>query len=346
MPPSPDAAAVVRPRATVLGAFVEGWRRVIRAPALTVGVLALTLLTALPLAVALDAQMRAHFGSSLEADTALAGWDEPWAVEFRTASDGVGRTFSREVLGFGGTLATVRRVLDAQPLDRSIVAAVAAYILAWVFLMGGVLERLARGRRMGTAAFFSACGRYFFRFLRLAPIVAAAYWVLFRVLHPLLFTTLGGRLAPDPADGPITVLRGVLYVVFVACLAAVVLTVDFVIVRLVVEDRRSALGAIAAALRFIRRRVWRIAGLAVLNAVAALIVVRLWLQVAPGASAANWLVLGLGQLYILARLWARLAFMASEVVFFQGELAHAQYTASGRRLLPDAPAADAVSPPR
>jgi hypothetical protein len=38
--------------------------------------------------------------------------------------------------------------------------------------------------------------------------------------------------------------------------------------------------------------------------------------------------------------------MASEVVFFQGELAHAQYTASGRRLLPDAPAADAVSPPR
>ena len=30
----------------------------------------------------------------------------------------------------------------------------------------------------------------------------------------------------------------------------------------------------------------------------------------------------------LARVWARLAFMASEVVFFQGELAHADYTAA------------------
>jgi hypothetical protein len=343
MPPSPESAPVsVRPRATVLGAFVEGWRRVLRAPALTIGLLVLTLLTALPLAAALDTQMRAYFGSSLEADTALAGWDEPWAAGFHAASEGVGRTFGGDVLGFGGTLAIASRVMDARPLDRSIVAAVAVYILSWVFLTGGILDRLARGRRVGAAAFFSACGAYFLRFLRLAPLVAAAYWVLFRWLHPLLFTTLGARLAGDLTGHQAVVLRSLLYVVFFACLAAVVLVADFIKVRFVVEDRRSVIGATAAAMRFVRRRAWRVAGLAVLNGVAALIIARLWLQVAPGASAANWLVLGLGQLYIVARLWARLAFMASEVVFFQGELAHARYAARPMPGWADSSAVEAV----
>lgn len=344
MPPVPDVtSSVVRPRASVLGAFVEGWRRVIRAPALTIGLLVLTLLTALPLAAALDAQMRAHFGSSLEADTAMGGWDARWAAEFHATSDGVGRTFTYEILGFGGTFAIVSRLMDGQPLDRSVTAAVAVYIGLWIFLSGGILDRLARARRVGAAAFFSACGAYFFRFLRLAPFVAVAYWALFRWLHPLLFTTIYGRWTRGGMAEPHAfVLRGVFYLVFLVCLAAVGLTVDFIKVRLVVEDRRSVISATPAAVRFVRRRAWRIAGLTILNGVAALILARLWLQVAPGASAANWLVVGLGQLYVVARLWARLAFMASEVVFFQGELAHAQYTARPRPVWPDSPAVEAV----
>ena len=34
------------------------------------------------------------------------------------------------------------------------------------------------------------------------------------------------------------------------------------------------------------------------------------------------------QVYLLVRVWAKLAWIAGEVVFFQGELAHATYTAA------------------
>jgi hypothetical protein len=117
---------------------------------------------------------------------------------------------------------------------------------------------------------------------------------------------------------------------------------DFAKVRTVVEDRRSMLGAIGASVRFIRRRPFRVAGLFVLNALAWLVILRLWLSVAPGATAPTWWAFLITEIYLLVRVWAKLAFMASEVVFFQGDLAHAQYTAAPEIVWPDSPAAEAI----
>jgi hypothetical protein len=64
--------------------------------------------------------------------------------------------------------------------------------------------------------------------------------------------------------------------------------------------------------------------------------------VAPTASSPDWSALLAAQAWLLARIWARLAFMASEVVFFQGELAHAQYTARPEPIWPDSPAVEAI----
>ena len=137
-------------------------------------------------------------------------------------------------------------------------------------------------------------------------------------------------------------MRVVLYLSFVSLLVAVNLVADFAKVRAVVEDRRSAISALGAALRFIRRRPARVLALYLLNILAAAVVLRLWLQTAPGADAPTWLALLGGQLYILARVWAKLAFMASEVVFFQGELAHAGFTAAPEPIWPDSPAVEAI----
>src|SRR5690606_23647866 len=109
-----------------------------------------------------------------------------------------------------------------------------------------------------------------------------------------------------------------------------------------VEDRRSVIGALSAALRFIRRRPIRALALFLLNVIALAVILRLWLQVAPAASAATWEVLLVGQLYLLARIWARLAFMASEAVLFQGELAHAGYAAAPEPVWPESPAVEAI----
>jgi hypothetical protein len=79
-----------------------------------------------------------------------------------------------------------------------------------------------------------------------------------------------------------------------------------------------------------------------INAVAFLVILRLWLSLAPAAGDPTWLAFLLAEVYLLARVWAKLAFMASEVAFFQGELAHAHYTASPDPVWPDSPAAEAI----
>jgi hypothetical protein len=345
MPSLPDAKATpaARSRPPVLGAFLEGWRRVLRAPALAAGALAASFLLALPLGLVMQDALESHLGRSLEADQAAAGWNQGWAAEFGAQAQGIGRTFTYEFLGFGGTLAIVSDLADRQPLEPALAAAAAVSIALWVFLSGGLLDRFARGRPVSAGHFFGSCGVFFLRFLRLAVLAGAAYWALFRYLHPFLFGTVYHRLTRDMTqerDG--IVLQTVLYFVLALAIALVNLAADFAKVRAVVEDRRSMLGAAGAALRFIRRRPFRVAGLCFLNAIAFLIILRLWLQMAPSATAAPWLALLATEVYLLLRVWAKLAFMASEVVFFQGELAHAAYTAAPPIVWPESPAAEAI----
>src|SRR4029079_14309181 len=109
---------------------------------------------------------------------------------------------------------------------------------------------------------------------------------------------------------------------------------------------RSMLAALGASLRFIRRRPLRTVTLYLLNVLALLVLARLWLQIAPPGWGPTWRALLLTQPFVLARLWARLAFIASEVAFFQGELAHTQYTATPDPIWPESPSAESVARPR
>ena len=315
----------------------------INAPALTIGILLATFLCALPMALVMKDSIERHLADSIEADMALSGWNTTWAAEFSAQSSGLAGTFTHEILGFGGTMAMVSDLFDNVELTREMQIAVAVYIGLWIFLSGGVLDRLSRGRPVRVAAFFSACGVFFLRFLRLAVVIGTAYCVLFRWVHPFLFGTIYDRFTRDMTEErDAIVLRGVLYLIFALALMVVSLVADFAKVRAVVEDRHSMLGALGASLRFIRRRSFRVAGLYLLNVIALLVILRLWLQVAPSAATAPWLALLIGQMYLLMRVWAKLAFMASETVYFQGELAHAGYTAAPDPVWPDSPAAEAI----
>ena len=208
----------------------------------------------------------------------------------------------------------------------ALTGAIGAYLGLWLFLSGGIIDRYARGRPVSTSMFFATCGVFFFRFLRMAALTVAAYWAIFHWVRPWLLGTVfdwGSHALATEHQG--LVLRGWLYGGLLAVVALVNLVVDIAKVRAVVEDRHSAIASLFAGARFVRRRAWRCAGLYLLNVLSAAVLARLWLQVAPSASAPDWQALLIGQIYLIGRIWARLSFIASEVVFFQGELAHASY---------------------
>ena len=109
-PPSHSAARPVaagRPPVGAtrpLSAFRDGLRRVNSALLLVLGMVALTLLVALPLSVALSGMIAEHLGRSLAADTAAAGVDYDWWQEFSAQAAGLGTTFVPSIVGFGAVL--------------------------------------------------------------------------------------------------------------------------------------------------------------------------------------------------------------------------------------------------
>lgn len=314
-----------------------------RAPAVAFSVWAVTVVMTVPLAMILHDDITAHLGASTMSEHVVGGWNQDWTGEFSAEARGLSQTLTREILGATGAVATLSRVLSGEPVPTALGGVVGIYLVVWVFLSGGVVDRLARARPLGGATFVALCGRYFFRLLRLGAGIAFVYWLLFRVVHPWLFTTLFDRFTRDLTNEPRGLaILGTLYAVFALLLGLVGLIGDFTRVRLVVEDRRSVLSALAAALRFVRRRFWRCIGLYALNIVGQVVLARLWIQVAVGADGPDILALLVGQSYLVARIWARMAFLGSETVFYQGELAHAQYTAAPMPHWPDSPSVEAI----
>ena len=85
-----------------------------------------------------------------------------------------------------------------------------------------------------------------------------------------------------------------------------------------------------------------------INVIVFLVIVRLWYSLSPAAWTPVWIAFLSAQIYLLLRVWARLSFIASEIVFFQGELAHAGYTAAPPARWPDSAAVEArqmIRPP-
>ena len=331
---------------TARAAFREGIRRVNAAPMVLAGMFALTLFVSLPLAYALRGMIAAHLGSSLAADSAASGTNYDWWLEFSAQASGLGTTFVPSVAGFGAVLDNLSGLLDHTRLATTIVGVTVAWLLLWSFLAGGIVDRFARARRTRAHGFFGACGMHFWRLLRLGVAAWLVYGLLFRYVHSGIFAHAYPWLTRDlTVERTAFVIRLAAYLIFGALLILCNIVFDYARVRIVVEDRRSALGALLAGARFVRRHLGAALCVYALNAAAFLVLIAIYALLAPGAPRAGlsmWLVFGLGELYVLARHYLKLLFYASETVFFQGALAHAAYTAAPALVWPDSPAAETI----
>jgi len=332
---------------TARAAFRDGIRRVNGAPMVLVGMFAVTLFVALPLSYALRGMIASYLGQSLAAESAAAGTDSDWWQEFSAQAVGLGTTFVPSIVGFGAVLDNLSGFLDNIELATTIAGATAAWLVVWSFLSGGVIDRFARGRPTRSHGFFAACGVHFWRFLRVGVVAWLVYAFLFQYVHGWIFTKAFDALTRD-----VTVERTAFayrvggYFVFGLLLVLCNIVFDYARVRIVVEDRRSALGALLAGARFVARHAGPAVGLYGLNAVAFVLLVGIYAAIAPGAPGSGlsaWLVLGLGEAYILARHYLKLLFYASETAFFQGALAHAAYTAAPSVEWPDSPSAETIA---
>ncbi len=319
-------------------------RRVNGAPFVLAGMFLLTLLVALPLSIALRGMIEAHLGDSLAANSLVSGNSLDWWQEFSSQATGLGTTFVPSIVGFGAVLDNIGGLLDNLPMAATIVGATAAWLVIWSFLSGGVLDRYARRRPTRAYGFFAACGIHFWRFARLGVVAWMVYYVLFAGVHPWLFETFYPWATRNmTVERTSFAVRILCYLIFCTLLVACNLVFDYARIRIVVEDRHSAIGALVAAVRFVRRNPSTLS-LYLLNGVLFLALALAYALLSPGAPGglAFWIAFGIGEIYILIRHYVKLLFYASQIAFFQGALAHASYTAAPAVEWPDSPAAESI----
>ena len=329
---------------TASTALRDGLRRAAAAPAILAGSFVLTLAMSLPLAFALRDMLEAHFGRSLMADAALHGANYEWWQEFAAQATGIGTTFVPSIVGFGAVLLDLSDFLDNVPMLTTIAGVTGAWLVVWSFLSGGIVDRLARDRPTRARGFFGACGAHLPAIARLGLFALVAYGLLFGSVHPFLFDVTYPRITHNvTVERTAFAIRIALYIVFLFALIAMNVVIDYARIRIVVEDRRSAIGALLAGGRFVRRNLGAASALYLMNVVLFLVVAAVYALAAPRASTPAWFTLAIGESYIVLRLFLKLVFYASETSLFQARLAHASYTAGPPVEWPESPAAETIT---
>ena len=317
-----------------------------RARTVWFGVWAMTLVLSFIVSLALRDTIAAHLNDSTVADRVARGVEWDWWQEFQQQATGLGTTFVPSIIGGAAPIRNISDLADDVGRPLSIVAMLTLWLMLWSFASGGIFDRLARNRRVGVQAFFGACGRYAMRLARLALMAWGTYWILFTYVHAWIFDDVYAALVRDTTvERTAFGLRLVGYALFLALLAVVNVIFDYARIRLVVEDRRSALFSLAAGARFVRRHVGIVGGVYALNTLCFLVVVAVYVTIAPGArndGGRLWLAILAGQAYIAARVVLKLQFIASQIGIFQHALAAEVLVSAPAPEWPESPAAEFV----
>jgi hypothetical protein len=333
----------------VTAAWADGWRRVASAPWILAGAMGLTIVPAIPLAIVMRGLLTVQLDRSLIAGDVAGGVNYDWWQEFLSQASGVGSTFSPRIIGFAATLDSLTSIADTRAEVTPIAATLVVYVLLWTYLSAGIIDRFARRRPTRAHGFAAACGAHALGFTTLALCGGLTYgWVLGYV-HPWLLDTRYASLTRDlDSERLAFVWRVAGYAIVGALVAGANVILDYAKIRMVVEDRRSAIGSLVAALRFVSRNAARVAGLYLLNTVSFAALLAAWAAVAPSPGPAGvrmWLAFALGQGFITARLAIKLHFLASQTALFQRDLAHERFTAAPVYRWPEAPVVEALGAP-
>lgn len=187
----------------------------------------------------------------------------------------------------------------------------------FIFLNGGIIGRVAAGGKTNLQGFFADCGKYLWRFIRVFLLSLPVYAVVFGGLLRLLAAPLKAWMRNASGEVPVIIASNLQFVITVLILSIVQMFFDYMKVHIVVHDGRKVLEAAAATLSFIGKRFIRawglylLVGLLFIAATAVFIAVT---NVLPGTGVAA-LALGFlwAQAYILARIWIKVLFFATEI---------------------------------
>jgi hypothetical protein len=195
------------------------------------------------------------------------------------------------------------------------------YALLWAFLLGGVLERLARPEAPASLSRFVQAGAWYFpRFVRLAVFTGALYLLIF-LASGWVYDRLDDWTRDVTEEWKIFALS--LFVLTDAFFGLVIVHVasDYAKIATVAREERSVLHALGAGFRFIWLHLGAVVGICFGFAIAGAIFLAIYAALAPGVSQSTFVgvlfAFIAGQIFLFARLALRVALLGSETAYYQ-----------------------------
>ena len=285
--------------ASVLDAVQKGYQRTITARTGVAILYAANLLLVLPLAYALRATLLAAAGASLETGVLNAGFD------FQIVSDII-----RNNSGALGTLftAAIGVILISFPLS--------------IFLSGGIVASVRQDDLTVTAAeVLAAAAAYFWRFLRLAAIVFAAWLLVAIPLLAVVFWSTGMWQAGAQSEVPGTISLGLRLLSLALLAIPLVMAYDYARIDAVMTGGNSMRRCAWRGVRFMYRRLGRTIKLQLLLMLLFGLLAAVYVLLADILGTASPAALApmvvVQQLYVFKRMGLRVFGFASESVLYR-----------------------------
>ncbi len=308
---------------TILNACSGGLETTARAGKLMVVLLLLNFIIALPAAWTVSTSLHDSLKTSRTGEDLRHGFDMGWYGQYQATATGLEKTFRPTVMGAGAFLDNHEAWASGE-LWRGfsgLMITGVLFALMWTFLLGGVLDRFVNpATPFSPARYFGSCGRYAFRFYRLAALSIPFYYLVYK-----FFAWSYGkvdRLTRDVTNEQTILIYSLgAMALTVFLLHLVQISFSFAKIAIVQEERAGVVKAAWRGFRFVVTHPLPVFGLALgLGAVSlALLGVYGWL--APGPAQAGWVTVTLaflaGQIYLGIKLFMRLWLLAGQLSIYK-----------------------------
>jgi len=309
---------------TILSIIRDGLRRVTASPQLILFLWLFNFAMALPLALVMSDQIESSLGASRVQEKLRHGFDFDWYEEFSHNANDLGKTFSPAVIGVGPFLGNLEAWFNGSLFagNTGIISLGAGYMIVWMFLLGGILERFAhRDEPLMMEQFFRACGRYILRFISLFLLSAVFYVLIFTFVTPALFSFITNSTRDTTVERNVFFLVAGAYALIALLLATVNMVFDYAKIATVVKGHRNMFVAAFDGVRFVFAHPAKTYGLYLVLGIFLALALGIYSLIAPGAGQVSGLAIFLafllGQIFLAIKLILRLTFFGGQMALYE-----------------------------
>ncbi|MFQ5670117.1 MAG: hypothetical protein ACE5HD_06305 [Acidobacteriota bacterium] len=320
---------------SVIQILSDGLQRVRQVKKILLGLWLAGWLVALPATWVVTASIHAASKDSLASDALRSGFDMGWFGEYTNSAKGITTTFTPTVTGAGAFYANLEAWASGDLFKgfSGLVVLGVLFALLWTFCLGGLLDRYADpASRREAGRYLQACGRWFFRLVRLVSLSGILYFIIYKA-----FRWAYSQVAEVTRD--VTSERTVLLISLVVMgtalflLTLVQMSFSYAKITTVLEDRRKMVRAALDGFQFVFTNPLQALGLYYTVALVSVVLLALYAAVGPGpaqsSAAGIFLALAVSQMFLLVRLMVRFWLIASEMGLYRDRMPPAEPAAAG-----------------